>query len=273
MGNLETGTKNTCLEKTVCNICESDDTCAYVQSSGLDVWICNECGTAFTHPQPIDLGTQYDSSYFELYARRRVFRLKRACKRLRKIELLMPPGRLLDVGCSLGYFVEAANARGWDGYGMEISDYAAKVAADNGLKVKPGNLEDACYPDGFFDCVTMWDVLEHVPDPTAHMLEVKRILKPGGLVVVGTPNFSHPIAKRKMKDGSTGWRHFKPQEHVFYFTPPSLRKLYAKCGFQTVCPPLLPGNAGLITAALSEAFCRVMQLNDVMILYGRVDDK
>lgn len=239
----------------------------------MSVWLCCDCGMAFTHPQPVDLGEQYDSSYFDLYAKRHRFRLKRADKRLRKIELLTKSGRLLDIGCSLGYFVEAANNRGWDGYGVEISEHAAGVAAKSGLKVKSGVIEDACYEDDFFDCVTMWDVLEHVPDPTKHMLEVKRILKPGGLVVIGTPNFAHPIARRKMKTAPCQWRHFKPHEHVFYFTPQSLKMLLEKCGFDAVMPPLFPRRAGLVTAAMSEAFCRTFQLNDVMIMYGKVTDK
>jgi 2-polyprenyl-3-methyl-5-hydroxy-6-metoxy-1,4-benzoquinol methylase len=206
-----------------------------------------------------------------LYAKRHGFRLKRADKRLRKIELLTSPGRILDIGCSLGYFVEAAANRGWDAYGLEISPYAAEVAAKAGLKVKSGILEEAGYDDAFFDCVTMWDVLEHVPDPTQHINEVKRILKPGGIVVTGTPNLAHPVAASKMKNDPPDWRHFKPAEHLYYFTPNSLRMLLRKCDFRVVEPPLFPPKASLATAAVSELISRILPVNDVMVIYGMLD--
>ena len=230
-----------------CNICDSAVSSILVSKDGCDIYQCAKCGLAFTHPQPTSLDEQYDSSYFDLYRKRHRFRLKRGDARLRRIELLREPGTLLDIGCSLGYFVEAANARGWWASGIEISPHAAEEARKLGLDVRTGVLEGAGYSSGAFDCVTMWDVLEHVPDPTAHMLEVRRVLADGGLVVIGTPNLGHVLFKIKRER----WRHLKPREHIFYFGKSSITRLLAKTGFDMVSPPIW-----------------TMQLNDVMVVYG-----
>lgn len=157
---------------------------------------------------------------------------------------------MLDIGCSLGYFVEAANARGWKAAGIEISPHAAEEARKLGLDVRTGVLEDAGYSSGAFDCVTMWDVLEHVPDPTAHMLEVRRVLAGDGLLVIGTPNLGHVAFRIKRER----WRHLKPREHIYYFQKSSITRLLTKTGFRIVRPP--GWN---------------VRLNDVMIVYGTPD--
>jgi 2-polyprenyl-3-methyl-5-hydroxy-6-metoxy-1,4-benzoquinol methylase len=249
-----------------CNICGSGVSTLLLTKDGCNIYQCAKCGLAFTHPQPDALDEQYDSAYFDLYRRRHEFRLRRGDARLRRIELLREPGRLLDIGCSLGYFVEAANARGWQASGVEISPYAAEEARGLGLDVKTGVLKQAGYPDKSFDCVTMWDVLEHVPDPTAHMLEVRRVLGDGGLVVIGTPNLGHILFRAKRER----WRHLKPREHIFYFKSSSIARLLRKTGFDVVQSPVLGGRSfpGSRAATLKNAFGRIAQPNDVMIIYG-----
>lgn len=249
-----------------CNICQSAVSKLLLAKDGCNIYQCAKCGLAFTHPQPEALDEQYDSAYFDLYKRRHDFRLKRGDARLRRIELMLEPGRLLDIGCSLGYFVEAANARGWNASGVEISPYAAEQARGLGLDVKTGVLEDAGYSDGVFNCVTMWDVLEHVPDPTKHMLEVRRVLAEGGLVVIGTPNLGHILFKIKRER----WRHLKPREHIFYFRESSISQLLRKTGFDVIQPPLVGGRSfpGSMSAAIGCGLSRIAQRNDVMTVYG-----
>ena len=253
-----------------CSVCGSDVSFVLIRKNGHDIYRCGSCGLAFTHPQPDSIAEQYDSDYFDLYRRRRPFRLKRGESRLKRIELIKPPGRLLDVGCSLGYFVEVANARGWCASGVEISPHASQEARDLGLDVRTGTLQHARFADESFDCVTMWDVLEHVPDPTAHMLEVRRTLAPTGLVVVGTPNLGHIIFRIKRKR----WRHLKPAEHIFYFAKPSISLLFQKTGFDTVYPPVIGGRLfpGSLGSAFKAALSRLVQPNDVITVYGVKND-
>lgn len=253
-------------QEIICNLCGGSESAVLLSKGGHDVYQCASCGLAFTYPQPRSIADQYDSSYFDLYRRRRAFRLKRAECRLKAVELIREPGSLLDIGCSLGYFVEAANSRGWNACGIEISPHASEEARKMGLDVRTGILQEADYKDGSFDCVTMWDVLEHVPDPTAHMLEVHRILAPGGVVVIGTPNLGHARFRQKREK----WRHLKPAEHIFYFTSSSIARLLEKTGFGVTRPPLVGGRkfAGSTGAAMKCAMACLVQFNDVLTVYG-----
>ena len=254
------------LNMICCNLCGGSDARPMINKNGYTVYRCAGCGLAFTHPQPESLGDQYDADYFKLYQKRRSFRLKRSDSRLRTIELMRAPGRLLDIGCSLGYFVEGALARGWQARGLEISAYASEEARKGGLDVATGALDAIHYPDASFDCVTMWDVLEHVPDPTQHMVEVSRILPPEGLVVIGTPNLAHVMFRLKGRE----WRHLKPSEHIFYFTPATAARLLEKTGFPQVQPPLAGYRKfrGALGTAIRAAGRRKAQINDVMTIYG-----
>ena len=257
-------------QAVICNICGSSVSSVLVSKDGHDVYQCAVCGLAFTHPRPPALNDQYDPAYFDLYRRRREFRLRRGEARLKRIELIKEPGRLLDVGCSLGYFVEAAKSRGWGASGIDISPHAAEESVKLGLDVRAGQLQDAGFQDGSFDCVTMWDVLEHVSDPTRHMLEVRRVLADGGLVVVGTPDIGHPAFRLKRER----WRHLKPAEHIYYFTKPNLRRLLGKTGFRMISPPLIGARAfpGSFGAAVGAFLSRLAQMNDVMTIYGVRDE-
>ncbi len=256
--------------EVTCNICQENNCYLLVHKDSHDVYRCRQCGLAFTHPLPHKLYEQYDSGYFELYRRRRAFRLKRADARLRQIELIMRPGKLLDIGCSLGYFLEAANARGWDACGIDVSAYAVNEARKLGLNAHVGDLEQIGFESSSFDCVTMWDVLEHVPDPTKHMREVRRVLVSGGLVVIGTPNVDH-FAFRLKRDK---WRHLKPAEHVYYFGRSSVETLLRKTGFRPIKPPVwaAPLFPGHLRARVRALFSRVAQPNDVMTVYARAEE-
>ncbi len=249
-----------------CELCGGRSFTPIAERDGMRVYMCDGCQLAATLPQPESVEEQYDSSYFEKYRKRHAFRIARAHDRLAKIELLKGPGRLLDIGASLGYFVEAALARGWDARGVEISNAAASEARDHGLDVFSGKLEDAGYEDGSFDCVTMWDMLEHAPSPVSHMLEVNRILAPGGLVVIGTPDIGHCAFRFKKNE----WRHLKPAEHLFYFAESTISRLLTKTGFSRVVPPVAGGRkfAGSMKPRIKNMSSRLVRINDVITAYG-----
>lgn len=249
-----------------CELCGGESFTQIAERDGMRVYMCDACQLAATLPQPASVEEQYDSSYFEKYRKRHAFRIARAHDRLAKIELLKGPGRILDIGASLGYFVEAALARGWDARGVEISDAAATEAKEQGLNVFSGELQDAGYEECSFDCVTMWDMLEHAPSPVAHMREVHRILAPGGLVVIGTPDIGHWAFRFKKNE----WRHLKPAEHLFYFAESTISKLLTETGFSRVLPPVTSGRkfAGSMRPRIKNMFSRLVRLNDVITAYG-----
>ncbi len=105
----------------------------------------------------------------------------------------LPPGRVLDVGCGLGFFLSALD--GWDRHGVEISAFAAEHASRSG-EIHVGTLESAAYPRGAFDLVVTHHVIEHVADPSAFIREISRVLAPGGRLILGTPDFDSGCARR-----------------------------------------------------------------------------
>lgn len=140
----------------------------------------------------------------------------------------VPGGRLLDVGCGSGELLERMQSLDWRVEGLDFDAKAVQVAQEYGLKVRLGTLEEQYYPEGSFDAITMSHVIEHVHDPLALLSECRRILKPGGCLVVVTPNL-----------GSLGHNHFgvdwialDPPRHLQLFEPQTLRRLAERSGFE-----------------------------------------
>lgn len=137
-------------------------------------------------------------------------------------------GRLLDVGCATGEFLAAAKARGWQAHGVEASEIAAAHAREShGVDVHTGTLEDVRFPDASFDVVTMWDVIEHLQHPRAVVERVARLLRPGGLLGLTTPN----IGSLRYYVQGRRWWVVGPNEHIFYFSPATVDRLLRRCGF------------------------------------------
>jgi SAM-dependent methyltransferase len=127
----------------------------------------------------------------------------------------MTAGKVLDVGCATGFFLEIAQERGWDVYGVELSTYAARLSQKKfGKNIFNGTLEAACFADNEFDLIALSDLLEHIPEPLAFLQEVRRILKPGGMAMIVTPNVAS-LSERLMRGK---WSHYKT-EHLYYLSP------------------------------------------------------
>jgi 2-polyprenyl-3-methyl-5-hydroxy-6-metoxy-1,4-benzoquinol methylase len=130
-----------------------------------------------------------------------------------------------------------AKDHGWDVEGIEFSSDTAELARSSyGLHVHTGTLETYKPDNGLFDCLTMWDVIEHVRDPSNVLLRANEMLKTGGYLLMTTPNidgilprFSYPIASR-----FGIWRHPEPPQHLFQFSERTIRSLCEKSGFHVV---------------------------------------
>jgi SAM-dependent methyltransferase len=140
-----------------------------------------------------------------------------------------PGGRILDVGAGSGIFVARLRALGWDAVGVEPDPTAAAGARSrHGGDVRTGTLEEQRLPDGSFDAVHLSHVLEHVHEPGALLRECRRVLRPGGRLVVLTPNaesLGHRLQGR-------GWRGLEPPRHLHVFTSRSLRRALRDAGFR-----------------------------------------
>jgi 2-polyprenyl-3-methyl-5-hydroxy-6-metoxy-1,4-benzoquinol methylase len=168
----------------------------------------------------LDMGITHKPNVFPICGFKKFFE---------QIDTLSPQkGKLLDIGCAFGYFLMQAREKGWDIHGLERSSYAVDYAKKSfGLDIQLGTLEKNSYPDNFFQAVTLFDVIEHVSSPTEALRQIHRILAPGGLLVMTTPNESGLLRKLMGKH----WFHFKPLEHNYFFSSNSMTQFLKKSGF------------------------------------------
>lgn len=191
---------------------------------------CNECGLVYINPRTksdiiIDSTSKGDD---EKYVSQEKGRMETFEKELKWLNKYTKKGRLLDVGCAAGFFLNVAKKAKWDAQGVEPNKWLANHGKENyGLKVFAGTLEDAEFKDEEFEVITLWDVIEHMPDPNGSLKEINRIMKPGGTLVVSTPDYSSIFAKIF---GRKWW--FLLSHHLFYFTPRTMKMMLEQNGFK-----------------------------------------
>ncbi|MES2854776.1 MAG: class I SAM-dependent methyltransferase, partial [Bdellovibrionota bacterium] len=130
-------------------------------------------------------------------------------------------GRLLDIGCALGHCGKAAQDLGWETYVTDASTFAVNHAAEkHDLKSFVTSGDHIPVKTDAFDCVTLFDVIEHVNDPKLLLTEIARTLNKDGMLHLSTPNVSSMSAKLMGRH----WYHYKPGEHLLYFSPATLQR-------------------------------------------------
>jgi len=140
-------------------------------------------------------------------------------------------GKLLDVGAGSGEFLKNMQELGWDVSGIDPDPYAAAVAQNAyGISILPQTLDNTSLPDESFDVITLDHVIEHLPDPHESLLKINRLLKPGGLIVVMTPNLDS-LGHRRYKKS---WLHLDPPRHLYLFQRDSLQKLIKSAEFNII---------------------------------------
>ncbi len=166
-----------------------------------------------------DHATGYDS--YEMDAR---LYEKTFARRLKLIRRFKPAGRLLDIGCSLGYFLNVAARAGFDVYGLDLSRYAVERCAERFPdRVQCSLLLPGLFGDEFFDVVTMFDLFEHVYHPHEFLRTLHAITRDDGIVTITTPNHRSLLARVSRRN----WVSYKLPEHVYYYTPETLRHMVA----------------------------------------------
>ena len=147
----------------------------------------------------------------------------------------MPPppaggGRLLDVGFGSGAFLKIASEMGWHAEGIDFDPKAVEVARARGLNVSCASADELAAQEHQYDVITISHVIEHVHAPMALLQNLYRLLKPGGLLWLDTPNLSSYGARRFGSD----WRDLDPPRHLVLFTPQSLISALSTIGFQQI---------------------------------------
>jgi len=198
---------------------------------------CGTCGMVYLDPRPSDdeLLACYPKEYWggrEKGIRESVRAFEERLKEGYKLRAVaaagLTGGRLLDVGCGRGEFISLMAARGFDVAGLEPGEEAARRGrAESGLDIMHGTLDTVGLPPGSFDCVTMWHVLEHLPDPLGALGRAGRLLAPGGKLVAALPDFGGWQAGRFRED----WFGIDAPRHLSHFTRETLTAMMEKAGF------------------------------------------
>jgi len=186
-----------------------------------------------THPQPAPekLGSYYESDDYISHTdgKRSLFeklyhtvKQKALRDKIKLIEQFQPKkGKILDIGAGTGDFLVMAQKNGWKITGLEPSEKAKGIATAKGVSFAE-NLADM--PDHSVDVITMWHVLEHVTDVEAQIAELKRILKPDGVIIIAVPNFKSYDAQHYGKF----WAAYDVPRHLWHFSKTAIKMLFAK---------------------------------------------
>jgi 2-polyprenyl-3-methyl-5-hydroxy-6-metoxy-1,4-benzoquinol methylase len=204
---------------------------------------CADCGLIYLSPRPTPetISLYYPPDYAsyrrpiedERWALMRWMRHRKLVKRRSMVERYSrrQRGRLLDVGCSTGLFMNEMVQSGWQAMGVEPIDHAAEHARRRfGLTVHCGTLDDVPCETEAFDVITFWDVLEHTFSPAETLAKASALLRPGGLVVISLPNWDswgRQIFGRH-------WQGFDPPRHLYVFTRQTLTAMLTQAGFAVV---------------------------------------
>jgi len=233
------------VEEVPCPLCggEGRDR-LYVERGALGIVRCRGCALIYVSPRLRNPEQVYwgDAQKYVREARL-IFEGKAAHHRdpnyladLALLERFKPSGALLDVGTNMGFFLRHTRGRRWDVTGIEPSPSLSALARKYfGLNVVTGFLEDARFPDGSFDVVTMTDVFEHISDPRGLLREVRRVLRPGGIVFIKVPNGLSSLLKLRVLRAlrrAHAFDIFDSYEHVVHYSERTLRRMLSESGFR-----------------------------------------
>jgi SAM-dependent methyltransferase len=243
-----------------CNLCGRAEHECIATQRGLRIVRCRACGLVYVNPRPT--AEQLAVLYADYHARdggneeswdglmSRVF--GEAADLLCANRTMSGSARVLDVGCGFGGFVDLMRKRGWDAEGMDPSQAVVDAAIRNGRHVRLGTLEAFPTDVGPYDAVTMFYVLEHLPDPMGALRKAFDLLVPGGTLVIRVPHTT-PIF-RLLAPVGLGRELYDPPFHLYDFAPVVLQEMLRRAGFVDIRTfpgqPTVPSRPGPRLAAL-----------------------
>lgn len=234
------------LREVGCGLCGSPDHDLKFRDAPFSVVICRSCGLTYVTPRLSSetlLADVYDEGYwtsaeaksrgYSDYRQDAPLYLKTYKRRISVVRRHFPrPGRVLDVGCAAGYFLKVMQEEGWQVTGLEPSDairaHAATLVGEENLMA--GTLGDVDLEPASFDLITMWDVLEHIPDPVAAVRQARRLVRQEGRFLVETQN----VDSRAARFLGRRWQHYKHAEHIYHFNAKTLDEVLRRGGFETL---------------------------------------
>jgi len=267
-----------------CDNCGSDETAPVLAGRDLlhglpgefTLVRCKVCGLIYQNPQltreeadayyPTDYEAHIGTRKERLSWLRRIDYRYGVEKRHRAILRHASVGRMLDVGCATGAFLDGAREHGWIVQGIEPNVNAANYAREQlGLSVQIASLETAELTPDSFDVVTMWNVLEHVPSPSQALARVGEALRPGGLLVFAVPS-TQSVDLRVFRGY---WAGYDVPRHLFVFPPAPLENMVRSSGFQLVCRRCIYGTYHAFVFSARFAMSDRMRNDTIRLIIAR----
>ncbi|MEM9940966.1 MAG: class I SAM-dependent methyltransferase [Planctomycetota bacterium] len=222
------------MRDNVCENCGRQGLNSFIDEPHQKLFQCPACGLC--QKGVLESESVYEGHYHSGYKARLESKIRSAKIRLGSVQpyLVVETPKTLDIGCSVGATVNAAEQLGWDAFGVDVSEKAVELCRDQGLSCEV--LRDGKLPfdDESFDLVTNWQVIEHVLDVKKALCEWKRVLKPGGVMILDTPDAAYWKARIL---GPKHYRKFWPADHIYTFNRENLTDIIKSCGFE-----MLPGR-------------------------------
>jgi 2-polyprenyl-3-methyl-5-hydroxy-6-metoxy-1,4-benzoquinol methylase len=193
---------------------------------------CDTCGFIFSKsiPSMEELTEHYREYSYGQETYLSPVTVKRFNELLDEFEKYRITNRILDVGCGAGFFLQSAIKRGWEVYGTEYSETAVQLCRRKGITMFQGILDSKKFGGMEFDVITSLEVIEHINNPLAEMLNIASLLRKGGLYFSTTPNFNG-LLRYYLKDK---YNIIVYPEHLCYYTPKTLNYLYKKSGLKRI---------------------------------------
>jgi 2-polyprenyl-3-methyl-5-hydroxy-6-metoxy-1,4-benzoquinol methylase len=220
-----------------CLACDSPTEQEFLwEKSDSRVFRCTECGLGSATKRGFDPKTYYTADFFngnteggypDYITSEKVLRAEFRTI-LDHVRQIVPSGTLIEIGAAYGFFLLEAKTQ-YEVHGVEIADDAAEFARARGLDVRTGGLTRSILEEiGSIDLVVMLDVIEHLEDPKAALELCSEFLRPGGAVILTTPDFGSALARITGKS----WRNMTPPQHLWYFTRDSITRIAAAAGLE-----------------------------------------
>lgn len=213
------------LGKSSCNFCKARNPRILYRVGDYKIWECRACGLWFTTPNPPDTelrriyGDEYykgvftNIGYIDYEGDQEILR-KNFQLRLEKIFNIVHSGEWLDIGCALGFLIEIVQEKGFTAYGLDLNEFAVQYCRAKDLAdVRHGSSISEAFGGKRFDCVSLFDVLEHSRDPAALLREAVKSLRPGGVMLLEVWDPSSLISQLCGKR----WHALEPPDHLYYF--------------------------------------------------------
>lgn len=228
-------------DSVTCNLCGMSDSETLFVTKGYRLVRCAGCGLAYIANPPTteelerlySASASYHATLCDPHSAAFAQQDRIAGQHLQVVRNSASRGRLLDVGCSTGQFLDRASRAGFSASGMELNAASAEFARSHyGAEVARGTIHDAA---GSFDVLTMFDVIEHVPDPLGDLRRAFELVAPGGLIVLSTPNIDglFPRLSLRVAKALDYWPHPEPPYHLYQFSVATLGATLGKAGFAT----------------------------------------